>query len=1330
MHVTLAPGGDVELPDGVSLRRCRAALVRLTGAAELADAVLGVDGRALDDDHVTGVPPLVDGAVLAVGGGRPDPAALAAAAPWHVAVVAGPGAGAVAVPGRDGIVRVGRAPSPPDPGGLLALPDPAGLLALPDPAVSRQHAVLRTHAPRRGAPRWTVHDAGSANGTVVEARRGPRRVGRRGRRVRAGQPIRVGDGVVVVRTRDGRQAPSPEAEGRSRGTAPDRGASPATWVAPLVVAAGLAAVTGSPALLALGLAGPLAAGAGWALQRVRRRARTPSGPAPLGPDAAAAAVAAAAAAPTDPSHDPSRGTPEPPSWWDWAGEGLALVGPGRDAAARALVAAVAACPGAVSVLGGAPGAWRWLRRPAAASRGRLEVRWDGTVAVPPPGSHHLVLVDGAADAHAWWAARRPGLDGALVLAAHRSAAPAWCRWALDVATDGAATLHGPDGARPATVPTAGPAWPEAQARRLAAAWATRPPPHDDRSPAEPPPRVALADLLGDPGAPDVARTWTAAVNGRAPLRSLAVPLAATDRVVALDLLADGPHALVAGTTGAGKSELLQSWLLALALRHPPSHVALVLVDYKGGASFGACTRLPHVVGLVTDLDAERAARALAGLRAELARRKRLLARAGATDVEDLRAAGGAPPRLVVVVDEFRALAADLPDFVPGLVDLAAQGRSLGMHLVLATQRPAGAITAQMRANLALRVCLRVTDAADSLDVVEVPDAAALPVDRPGRAVLRRDASVETVQTAWAALAPGAWEPPAPPDAPVRARWVGADGRGAPPRGAASPTAGGDAADHAAVLAAAARAAAGALGLAAPEPVWLEPLPARLTASAARRAVGPPGAGDGAGLLLGLTDQPEVPARGALRWRPDAGPLAVAGRPGSGRTTALRTVVRAALAEGTHVHVVAAAGAGDRGPARGLGGYPGLGTTVGTDDPARLARLLLTLVTAPARPDPAPARTLVVVDDVGDVQRALDRLPRGAGAGLVERVLRGARAGLAVAVAGAPGDVVRLAQLCPARIVLAVDVHDAALLGVPPAAAGVRGRPGRGVLLDAAGAAACQVALPDDGPPPADEGTAGGGRPAPLRLRSVPEHVARVPRVAPTSGPGSWRVAVGLGGDDAGPVTLDVARGALVVGPPGSGRSTALAAVLAGLGPGVVVVALAPGPGATPAPAADRPLVPGTHRLGSGPEAAAVLRRLAAEAASGRSQPRAPVVVLADDVDALAPDLDDALAACVGAVPVVAAARTDRAAGAYRGTLAALRGAAPTLVLAPLTPGSADVAGVDLSLVADPDRPRAPGRGAVVDHGRAAAAVVPVQVAHVVRSDDVGLRGCGAAAPDG
>ena len=176
----------------------------------------------------------------------------------------------------------------------------------------------------------------------------------------------------------------------------------------------------------------------------------------------------------------------------------------------------------------------------------------------------------------------------------------------------------------------------------------------------------------------------------------------------------------------------------------PDEFNFVLVDYKGGAAFKDCNHLPHTVGMVTDLDGHLTTRALESLGAELRRREHQLAAADAKDIEDYTAGRqpgtpsdlGPMPRLLIVIDEFAALAAELPDFVTGLVDVARRGRSLGVHLILATQRPAGVVSAEIKSNTNLRIALRVTDTADSDDVIESPAAAQIPKVFPGRAYAR------------------------------------------------------------------------------------------------------------------------------------------------------------------------------------------------------------------------------------------------------------------------------------------------------------------------------------------------------------------------------------------------------------------------------------------------------------------------------------------------------------------------------------------------------------------------------------------------------------------
>ena len=182
-----------------------------------------------------------------------------------------------------------------------------------------------------------------------------------------------------------------------------------------------------------------------------------------------------------------------------------------------------------------------------------------------------------------------------------------------------------------------------------------------------PEQVRLPDLGTDLRSCDDVDTvlgrWTAARGLRAQIGS------GVDGVVTLDLREDGPHGLVAGTTGSGKSELLQTLISSLAVNNPPTRITFLLVDYKGGAAFRECADLPHTVGYITDLTPALVQRALVSLHAELTHREGLLAEHGAKDLVALERDHPevAPPSLLICVDEFAALTAEVPDFVDGMV---------------------------------------------------------------------------------------------------------------------------------------------------------------------------------------------------------------------------------------------------------------------------------------------------------------------------------------------------------------------------------------------------------------------------------------------------------------------------------------------------------------------------------------------------------------------------------------------------------------------------------------------------------------------------------------
>jgi S-DNA-T family DNA segregation ATPase FtsK/SpoIIIE len=305
----------------------------------------------------------------------------------------------------------------------------------------------------------------------------------------------------------------------------------------------------------------------------------------------------------------------------------------------------------------------------------------------------------------------------------------------------------------------------------------------------------------------------------------------------VDIVEEGPHAIVTGTTGTGKSELLVSWVTAIAATNGPDRVTFVLADFKGGTAFEPLRGLRQVAAVITDLDEDGARRGVSSLTAELRRREGVLADAGARDVREV-----GMPRLVIVIDEFAALLAEHPDLGAVFTDVAARGRALGMHLILGTQRAAGVVRDALAANCPLRVSLRVGDAADSRLMIGTDAAAELPggAESRGLALVRRPADSEPSAVRIALTGP----------ADLRAvglRWAAAD----PPR---SP--------------------------------WLAALPTRIPLSdLVTSATFAPDA-----IVLGRADDPGRQAQPLelLHCGRDRG-LVLLGAPGSGRSTALRAL---------------------------------------------------------------------------------------------------------------------------------------------------------------------------------------------------------------------------------------------------------------------------------------------------------------------------------------------------------------------------------------------------------------------------------------------------------
>ncbi|MER2598589.1 MAG: FtsK/SpoIIIE domain-containing protein [Caldilineales bacterium] len=661
------------------------------------------------------------------------------------------------------------------------------------------------------------------------------------------------------------------------------------------------------------------------------------------------------------------------------------------------------------------------------------------------------------------------------------------------------------------------------------------------------------------------------------------------RTLALEAKRDGVHGLIAGGTGSGKSEMLMTMIVGLALNYSPDILNFVLVDYKGGGAFKPFERLPHCVDIVTNLNKAAVARMFSAIKAEMNRRMALCTDTGAKDIIEYRQKGlhltREPfPHLFIIIDEYAEMIDDNPDYKAELESITRVGRSIGVNLVLASQRPKG-VTDQMRANIKLRLCLRVEETDTSRELLRKPDAAYLPNGMPGRGYLQiGNDSLELIQVSYT----GETQPDDRPGATLAA------GEEAPKL-------------YDAVVNLARELNHGQM---APKP-WPAFLPQQISLQAPivdaqnnrtftlTTEVSAWLRGDTAGLwpgvdwqegalrpVAGLVDNPTVVQQFPLRFDLSRNHLVVLGDSGWGKTSMLRTLVTSLVTTHTpdelHVYLVDLGGRNFR----SLEGFPHVGTVIYADEEAyeeRLQRLLgkldrladeRSLLLAEAnvnslweynarnRETALPA-LLVVIDNFADLYENYEVLVESA---LMPLVRRSLALGISFVVsANIPNNMPsKLYALFGERITFKQSNTDRLLDIVGRGAMEIDDIPGRGYIRIGKAPLLFQAALPvglfdADGraaTPEADD-LAAIGRQMWQRLRAgdlvwqhQPDHIDILPETVPliemlrTVGPAGERRIEGVLGQLE---NLHPARSSLkalgphfaVVGPPLSGKTTVM-----------------------------------------------------------------------------------------------------------------------------------------------------------------------------------------------
>lgn len=759
--------------------------------------------------------------------------------------------------------------------------------------------------------------------------------------------------------------------------------------------------------------------------------------------------------------------------------------------------------------------------------------------------------------------------------------------------------------------------------------------HRTRSEARPPasgPLPPLDRLLAPPGGP-----------GEQPAESLLrVPVGTSSdgTLIHLDLKESahgghGPHGLLVGATGSGKSELLRTVVLGLVASHRPDDLALVLVDFKGGATFADVEDLPHVAACVTNLsdDSTLVDRMQDALGGELERRQELLHAAGHANLHAYRAARvhdpslPALPHLFVCVDEFSELLAARPEFVELFTTIGRLGRSLGVHLLLASQRLDEGRLHALEAHLSYRIALRTFSSTESRAAIGVPDAHTLP-RRPGVGLFRTGSGEPTRFDALHVGAPHGTPAPQTP-----ASWVlfsvlaNRPARGSVALAAAEATRPGPTVAEV-VLERTARALAGADRT---HRIWLPPLRGSVPLTALVTDLGndellglhSPALRAHAGLLLpfALIDRPRLQRLDvrALDLSGAGGHVAIVGGPRSGRSTTLQTLVCAiacgATPEEAEIHLIDLCGA-DLQPLTALPHVVSHTTRARPDLVLRVVEHLESVVEARTlAPQEGRGAVHVVVDGWGTLRRELEDVE----ARLVTLSHRALAVGVHLIVTGGrwtdfrPG----FLDVLGSRVELRLGDPFDSLVNRRAADLVPHESPGRGLSPDGATMLVATPSGPDGTLTSLVEALARAWTgPLPARLKDLPDTVAATS--LPAARPGHLAVGVDTSGATA---EVPAHQHLVVSGPDGSGRTSALrqhVAAWASVHPTGQVLVVDPR-GSLDGSVADGQLL---GHAATSSEANTLVREVAQHlsgrltAASDSSAPPVPVTVLVDDLDLL------------------------------------------------------------------------------------------------------------------